>query len=78
MSPQKDLFQNYQILDTPRIILLGDNSSYHALGYGSVLLQVPTRQNLLIPDILYVPGLAKNLFLVSQITNTGNTVITFT
>jgi hypothetical protein len=65
MSPQKELFRDYQVLDTPRIILLGDNSSHSALGYGSILLQVPTGQTLLISDVLYVPGLAKNLLSVS-------------
>lgn len=78
MSPNKDLFCDYQLLDTPRIILLGDNSSHRALGYGSVLLQVPTGQTLLISDVLYVLGLAKNLIFVSLIANIGNTVITFT
>jgi hypothetical protein len=42
------------------------------------MLKVPTGECLLIPDVLHVPGLAKNLLSVSQITTTGNTIITFT
>lgn len=57
---------------------MGNNNLLGALGYGSILLQVPIRQTLLILDVLYVPSLAKNLLSVTQITNIGNTVITFT
>ena len=78
MSPIKSLLRNYETLTSPRSILLGDNSTQNAIGYGSVLLQLSTGQKLLINDILFVPGLAKNLVSVTQITSTGNTIIIFT
>lgn len=78
MSPIYSLFRDYHVLSTSKTILLGDNSTYQALGIGSVLLQLTTGQHFLIKDVLYVPGLAKNLLSVAQITSTGNTTITFT
>jgi hypothetical protein len=78
MSPIQSLFRDYQVLSNSKTILLGDNSTYHALGFGSVLLKLTTGQSLLIKDILYVPGLAKNLLSVAQITSIGNTIVTFT
>lgn len=78
MSPQIELFRDYQLLKTPRVTLLGDNRLHSVLGYGAILLEVPTRQSLSILDVLYVHGLAKNLLSVSQITTIGNTIITFT
>ena len=60
------------------MIILGDNRLHNALGYGSIMLKVPTGECLLILDVLYVPGLAKNLLSVSQITTTCNKIITYT
>jgi hypothetical protein len=67
MSLIQTLFRDYQVLSDPETKLLGDNSTYNALG-----------QSLLIKDVLYVIGLAKNLLSVVQITSTGNTIVTFT
>lgn len=78
MSPVQTLFRDYKALDTPRLILLGDNSSYNAIDIGCILLRLPNQQTFLIPDVLHVPGLAKNLISISQITSTGNTTLTFT
>lgn len=77
MSPLRQLFRNYKELSTSKTILLGDNSTHNALGYGSVLLKLHTGESLLINDVLYVPGLTKNLLSVAQITKTGRTTITF-
>jgi len=77
MSPLQYLFRDYKELPTLNTILLGDNSTYNALGIGSVLIKLHTGQSLLINDILYVPGLTKNLLFVAQITSTGHTIITF-
>jgi len=78
MSPLKELFRDYKILIISRVILLEDNSLHSALGFGSILLQVPIGQSLFIPNVLYVLGLTKNLLSISQIMNTRNTIITFT
>jgi len=78
MSPLKHLFRDYQELDTPKTILLGDNNSHNALGFGSILLKLQNGQTLLVQNILFISSLAKNLLFVTQITNFGNTIITFT
>ena len=78
MSPQKELFRDYQLLETPRIILLGDNRSHNALGYGSVLLKVPNWAKSFNSRRIICPWPYQKLISVSQITTTGNTVIIFT
>jgi hypothetical protein len=78
MSPLQHLFHEYTPLATPKTILLGDNSSHQAQGYGSVVLQLIAGQLLSICDVLYIPKLAKKLLSIAQITNIGNTIVIFT
>jgi len=78
MLPMKILFCNYQVLNPPRLILLGDNSSYNIISFGSILLRLLIGQTLLIKDVLFVPGLAKNLLSVTQITTIRQTSVLFT
>jgi hypothetical protein len=74
MSPLQHLFHEYTPLATPKTILLGDNSSHQAQGYGSVVLQLIAGQLLSICDVLYIPKLAKKLLSIAQITNIGNII----
>lgn len=76
MTPCKSFLQDYQELPTSRTIILGDDYSHSAEGFGSALIQIKSGQTLLIKDILYVPGLARNLISIAQIT-LGPTVIIF-
>jgi hypothetical protein len=78
MSPLKNIFRNYTLLDNLKTIFLGDNSSYQALGYGSILMQTSYSQNLIIHNVLYVFGLAKNLLSIPQTTITSKIIVTFT
>ena len=78
MSPIQTLFWDYQVLFDPKTKLLGDNKTYNALRFGSILFKLNIGQSLLIKDVLYVTRLAKNLLSVVQITSTGNTIVTFT
>jgi len=75
MIALRSLLCDYHKLDTPCTILLGDNSSYNAISYGSALLRLSTSKNLLIQDILFVPSLAKNLISMAQFTSISNTVV---
>jgi hypothetical protein len=77
MTALRSLLQDYHKLDTPQTILLGDNSSYKATGFGFALLRLSNGKGLLIKDILFVPGLAKNLISVAQLTSIGNTIVIF-
>jgi len=56
--------------------MLRDNSSHGVVGFGSILLHLPTRQTLFINDVFLIPRLAKNLLSVVQITNIGETSVT--
>jgi len=56
---------------------LDDNHFYQATGFSYVLLKFITRQTLLILNILFVSGLAKNLLLVAEITKSGTILIIF-
>jgi len=58
--------------------MLGDNSSHSAIGFGYIYLWLFIGQTLLIKDVLFVPGLVKNLISVTQITNIGHTNVIFT
>jgi hypothetical protein len=78
MSPLKNISRNYNLLDNPKTIFLGDNSSYQALGYGSILIQTSYSQTLIIHNVLYVPGLTQNLLSIPQTTITSKTIVTFT
>jgi hypothetical protein len=77
MTPNRSLFHDFPTLSIPRTIILGDNSSHQANGFGTVQIQLSTGQSIFIQNVLYVSGLAKNLLSVAQITTTGNTVLIF-
>lgn len=77
MTPNRSLFRDFQKLFPTRHIILGDNSSHDATEFGSVVIQLQTGQQLQFPDVLYVPGLMKNLLSVAQITTSGNTILIF-
>ena len=75
MTAFKSLLRDYHKLDTPQTIFLGDNSSYKATEFGFALLRLSNGKDLLIKDILFVLGLAKNLISIAQLTSIGNTSI---
>ena len=52
-------------------IVLGDNSSVKAVGRGPVSFQRDHRESMKLRDVLYVPGLKKNLVSVSRIEDKG-------
>jgi len=56
---------------------MGDNSCHKAINISSIWIQLSTIQPFVIIKVVYDLGLIKNLILVSQITNTNNTEITF-
>ena len=52
-----------------KLIYLGDNRSHKIQGYGKICVNLPNGQNREIHDVLYVPGIKKNLIFVSVITD---------
>ena len=57
-------------------IELGDNAKYHATGIGIVKFQRESSKPLLVEYVLYVPGMTKNLVLVSTLEDKGY-IVTF-
>lgn len=41
MSPQKHLFKDYNNLQTPKFLYLGDNTCHQAIGLGIIFLELP-------------------------------------
>ncbi len=54
MSSLWILLHDYKELSILKTIILGDNSTYSAFGYGFVLLHLHTSESLLIPDVLHI------------------------
>lgn len=56
-------------------VMLGDDASYEIKGIGSVSFQLVSRVVLNIENILYVPGLTKNLISIGVLEDKGQRVI---
>lgn len=57
-------------------IELRDNAKYHATGISTVKFQRESDKPLLVEDVLYVPGMTKNLISVSALEDKGY-IVTF-
>lgn len=57
-------------------IELGDDAKYKAVGHGTVAFQRESGKQLLVKDVLYVPGLTNNLLSISVLEEKGY-VVTF-
>ena len=77
MTPNQSFFHHFQNLPKSKTIVLGNNSSYQATGFGIVQIQLSTGQCLFIQNVLYISSLAKNLLSIAQITTTGHTILFF-
>ena len=75
MCNNKELFANFQALQIPLNVTLGDDREVHALGNGDVVLTMNLPHNKLkkctLHDVLLVPGLAYNLLSVTSASKRG-------
>jgi len=69
MSCNKEWFDEYHENIDESHIYLGDNRSHKIQGYGVICVNLPNGQMKQIHDVLYVPGIKKNLISVSTITD---------
>ena len=67
----RNLLHDYIQLATPLEVRFGDNAIMLALGKGTIHLSIDNEQTISISILYYVPGLAKNLLLVSEATTNG-------
>ena len=71
MTGQKRLFRDLQERGTRIHVELGDDAQYQAQGVGTVSFQRQSGKPLSFVDVLYVPGLTKNLISVSTLEEKG-------
>jgi hypothetical protein len=75
MTRNKDNLANFKNVKFSSQVALGDDVSYAIKGTGSTSFQLDSRFMLHIEDILYVPGLTKNLISVGILADKGHRVI---
>ena len=75
MTHKKRMLTEFKLLPSPLEVHLGDDSIKQAKGFGTLTFSLPNNQHLQIHKVYFVPGLTKNLLLVSQATQCGFTVI---
>ncbi|KAG0600944.1 hypothetical protein M758_11G072700 [Ceratodon purpureus] len=75
MCHQKEGFINYTKRQDDQVVYLGDDStSYMIEGHGDVNVKLTNGKVKYIPDVLYIPGLAKNLFSAKQFDQAGGEI----
>ena len=74
MTFDKLYLAQYKELTTPLDVHLGDNNIRQAQGYSALTFSLPNNNHLHIHKVYFVPGLTKNLLLVSQATECGYTL----
>ena len=72
MTPKREYFSEYQVFSTPEKVALGDSRVVERVEVGTLrltmLLKVSNSKNTVMHDVLYVPKLSCNLFLVRAVT----------
>ena len=74
MSCNKNWFDEYHDNIDGTHIYLGDNRSHKVQGYGVICVNLPNGQMKQIHNVMYFPGIRKNLISVSTITDRNLTV----
>ncbi|MCO5610692.1 hypothetical protein L7F22_064933 [Adiantum nelumboides] len=72
ITSRKDLFCSVDSAPTGKKGTCANNASYPIKGVGKILLTI---SNLCLPDVLYVPGIKKNLLSVSSLVKNGLRVV---
>jgi hypothetical protein len=73
MSPKREWFVGFEPI-TARRVFMGDDSFKEAVGIGSIVVDMVLDSGVVkgkLESVLYVPGLARNLFSVSKATSRG-------
>ena len=69
MTGKKECFENLEESTYGSKIYLGDDIGYEIRGYGDIPVKLPNGKISHLKNVLYVPGIKKNLISVSMITD---------
>ncbi|MCO5576454.1 hypothetical protein L7F22_030264 [Adiantum nelumboides] len=75
ITSRKDLFCSLDGAPAGKKVTCANNASYPIKGVGKILITISDGSDLCLPDVLYVPGIKKNLFSVSSLAKNGLRVI---
>ncbi|MCO5604581.1 hypothetical protein L7F22_058749 [Adiantum nelumboides] len=75
ITSRKDLFSSLDAAPTGKKVTCANNASYPIKGVGKILITISDGSDLCLPDVLYVPGIKKNLLSVSSLAKNGLRVI---
>ena len=71
MTGDRDMFTDMSKIELELEVVLGDDTVVRAVGRGTVRFDKKSMQPTFLRDVLYVPGLKKNLVSVSMIEDRG-------
>ncbi|MCO5548009.1 hypothetical protein L7F22_001465 [Adiantum nelumboides] len=75
ITSRKDLFCSLDAAPAGKKVTCANNASYPIRGVGKILITISDGSDLCLPDVLYVPGIKKNLLSVSSLAKNGLWVI---
>ncbi|MCO5597177.1 hypothetical protein L7F22_051253 [Adiantum nelumboides] len=75
ITSRKDLFCSLDVAPAGKKVTCANNASYPIKGVGKILITISDGSDLCLPDVLYVPGIKKNLLSVSSLAKNGLRVI---
>jgi hypothetical protein len=74
MTGVREYFSSLQEEEMDLVIEMGNNAKCRATGHGTVTFQRESGKPLMVRDVLYVPGMKKNLISVSTLEDRGYVV----
>ncbi|MCO5554081.1 hypothetical protein L7F22_007607 [Adiantum nelumboides] len=75
ITSRKDFFCSLDAAPAGKKVTCANNASYPIKGIGKILITISDGSDLCLPDVLYVPGIKKNLLSVSSLAKNGLRVI---
>ncbi|MCO5606361.1 hypothetical protein L7F22_060549 [Adiantum nelumboides] len=75
ITSRKDFFCSLDAASAGKKVTCTNNASYPVKGVGKILITISDGSDLCLPDVLYVPGIKKNLLSVSSLAKNGLRVI---
>ncbi|MCO5580407.1 hypothetical protein L7F22_034273 [Adiantum nelumboides] len=75
ITSRKNLFCSLDAAPAGKKVTCANNASYPIKGVGKILMTILDGSDLCLPDVLYVPGIKKNLLFVSSLAKNGLRVI---